>query len=274
MPARLATLACLVTLAGCTTLAGTAAPAGPALRAHAWPVAECPSDRPPAAGVLLAPVLGTAVDVLLDRVGGALAAAAAADRDGRAYSGTDAGYLYFGRDTGGATPAAALAGCIIVAVAGESQPTQLPLTPAAQPTLLAELRLEASRDGAAIRPRVIALYYPQPLQRRAQASRDLAFTLQLRLPEQSKGANLFVLLRGLEPGRTDYDETVLGAHETLWTVAPAYTGRELTADDLGAGIGAVNIHTEIRETGDTNAFLQALAASFADTRAGYAKALQ
>lgn len=272
--ARLATFACLMALAACTTLPGSAAPPGPALRAHAWPVPECPSDRSPAAGVLPAPVIGTAVDMLLDRIAGALGAAAAADRDGRAYSGTDAGYLYFGRDTGGAAPVAALAGCVIIAVAGDDEPAQAPLTPAAKPALLAELRLEPSRDGAAIRPRVVALYYPQALQRRAHASRDLAFTLQLRLPEQSKGANLFVLLRGLEPGRADYDATALGAYQTLWTVAPAYSGRKLTADDLGAGVGAINIHTEVRETGDTNAFLQALAASFADTRSGYAKALQ
>jgi len=57
-------------------------------------------------------------------------------------------------------------------------------------------------------------------------------------------------------------------------VAPAYTGRKLAPADLGAGIGAINIYTEIRETGDTSAFLQALAASFADTRSGYAKALK
>ena len=53
---------------------------------------------------------------------------------------------------------------------------------------------------------------------------------------------------------------------------------ELTFDvrdgDAGEGLAPVNIVTDIRETGDTNAFLQALAAGFGRARPALGMALE
>lgn len=323
---RAASLAALMIVTGCTTLgpyrtAGAGAGAEDALQAHAWTLPECPSQAAtPQAGLLTGALVATGVDLLLDRVAGALAAAAAADRDGLAWSGTDARYLHFGRATnaaGNAEPLAVHAGCVLVALTDRSgahpgrwctahdaapaesgafaaacgsagrallaaagdEPSHGGGSDAARiapslPRLYAEIRLLPSRDGAAVRPAIVNLHYPVALQSRASATRDLAFTLQLRLPEQARGANVFVLLRGLEPGKAHYDADDLASDGALWTVATAYQGRKLAPADIGAGLGAVNIMSEVRETGDTNRFLQALAASFAATRSEYEKALQ
>lgn len=314
-------LACAACTASCSTL--TALPGADSDRephqAHAWTLPACPSQAAEApAGVLTGAVLATGVDLLLDRIAGALAAAAAADRDGVAWSGSDARYLHFGdamRDGDGA-PVAVHAGCVIAALteASGAGPEEWCAAHAAAPAdsgafatacgpagrallaqagadsrragsagaraapalprLYAEIRLQPSRDGAALRPVIVNLHYPQPLQARATATRDLAFTLQLRLPEQARGANLFVMLRGVEPGKPRYDAAELAGEDSLWTVAMAYQGRKPVPADIGAGLGAVNIVTEIRETGDAHAFLQALATSFAATRSDYEKALQ
>jgi len=315
-------LACAACTAGCSTLAalpGANSDRAP-LAVHAWTLPACPSQAAEApAGVLTGAVLATGVDLLLERIAGALAAAAAADRDGLAWSGSDARYLYFGHAAPGAgdgAPVAMHAGCVIVALtdaagagpeewcaAHEAVPAESSAFAAAcgsagrallaaagadagraggngahaaptLPRLYAEIRLQPSRDGAALRPAIVNLHYPRALQARATATRDLAFTLQLRLPEQARGANLFVMLRGLEPGKAHYDAADLASEDSLWTVATAYQGRKLVPADIGAGLGAVNILTEIRETGDANAFLQALATSFAATRSDYEKALQ
>lgn len=312
-------LACVACTAGCSSLKPVSSVSHGGLGAHAWTLPECPSQAAaPQAGVLTGALIATGVDLLLEAVAGSLAAAAAADRDGRAWSGTDARYLYFGRatrDAGDTAPVAVHAGCIIAAVtdrasarpdswcathdatpansnafaaacgpAGRSLLAAASDEPgtggsvaraaAALPRLYAEIRLRPSRDGAAVKPEVVNLHYPQALQQRASATRDLAFTLQLRLPEQARGANLFVLLRDLEPGKARYEAADLASDDSLWTVAAAWQGRKLAPADIGAGLGAVNIATQVREMGDANEFLQALAVSFAATRADYEKALK
>lgn len=295
--------------AGCAALApARPAAAGSPLQAHAWTMPACPSEVTPTSG-LPAPVLGGAADLLLDRIAAALTAAATADREGVAWSGTDARYLHFGRALGadaGGPPAAVLAGCVVVALVegagsrpagwcaahdtapGASPAFDAPCSPegrrllaaaerglslsrsaggGALPHLYAEVRLQPSRDGKAIAPRVANLYYPHALQVRPAATRDLAFTLQLRLPGETKGAGLFVLLRELVPGKPLYDPEIdLAPAGTLWTAVPAFSGRELTPADAHEGLTPVNIVTEIRETGDTNLFLQALAAAFGAAR--------
>ncbi len=314
---RLVALAALAGTTGCAAL-DTTAPGGAraALHVHAWTLPQCPSEPARPASATLAPLVGAAVDLVLDQLAGALASAAAADRDGVAWSGADARYLYFGRavaGTGG-TPVPSLAGCIVVALtdragtrpadwcaAHDGAPSLSPafdapcapegrkLLAAADrdtprtastighslPRLYAEVRLLPSRDGAAIAPEILNLHYPQPLKARRAATRDLALTLQLRLPEQAKGANLFVLLRDLTPGKPHYDPaTDFAGHDTLWTAAPVYVGRKLTPADAGEGMGPVNITTQIRETGDANAFLQALADAFGDFRPRVTNALK
>ncbi len=307
-----------VLLTGCAALAPTAAPsARDMLRVHAWTLPACPSEPKEPSSGLLAPALGAATDLLLDRVASALTAAATADREGVAWSGADARYLYFGHFAGDAVsgiPTPAAAGCVVIALTdgAGSQPAawcaahdaapavspafEVPCAPegrrllgaatrdvpqaaaaagGALPRLYAEIRLRASRDGAAIAPQVLNLHYPAPLQPRAAATRDIAFTLQLRMPGEAKGANLFVLLRDLAPGKPRYEPaTDLAQADSLWTAVPAYSGRKLTPADAGEGLAPVNIVTEIRETGDTNAFLQALAAGFGRARPVIEKALE
>ncbi|MGD9596994.1 MAG: hypothetical protein AB7G76_10210 [Steroidobacteraceae bacterium] len=314
---RVAALVLCCQIAGCAALAPPAPAAAPGhWYAHAWTLPQCPSS--PAAPAFVPTLLaGAAADLVLDRIAAALAAAATADRDGAAWSGADARYLWFGQAAGGApagAPAAALAGCVIVALTGsdgadpsawcpahdaagerapafeqacstagrrllESASRATPGTARAAghalPRLYAEIRLRPSRDGAAITPEVLALHYPQALQPRRAATRDLAFTLQLRLPDAAKGVNLFVLLRDVTPGQGRYDPaTDLARHESLWSAAPEYPGRKLVPADLGEAVGPANIVLEIRETGDTNAFLQAFAAAFAGFRPALAKALK
>jgi len=315
---RTLAFAAWVLIAGCAAVAPTQRPDAPdRLRAHAWTLPACPSApvQPPSG--FLAPVLGVAADLLLDRIANALTAAAAADRDGVAWSGVDARYLYFGRPAGvaaGDNPVPALAGCLVIALTdrasaspagwcaahaaapGESPAFDVPCAPEghrllatatrdlpqaapaaghALPRLYAEIRLRASRDGMAIVPEVQNLFYPAPLQARAAATRDLAFTLQLRLPEQAKGANLFLLLRDLAPGKLRYEPTTdLAQADSLWTAVPAYTGRKPAPADAGEGLMPVNVVTEIRETGDTDAILQALAAGFSKARPALEKALE
>src|SRR5690606_25710569 len=201
---------------------------------------------------------------------------AVADRAGARPGSWCAAHETAGAGSGSFAAACGAPGRALLAAAGDDTPPgggDIRAAPAL-PQLYAEIRLQPSRDGAAIRPEVVNLHYPQALQARASASRDLAFTLQLRLPEQTRGANLFVLLRGLEPGKPRFEAGELASDDSLWTVAAAYQGRTPTPADIGAGLGAVNILTEVRETGDTNRFLQALAASFAATRSEYEKALQ
>jgi hypothetical protein len=297
---------------GCTAMPRDTHAANTApLRARAWTLPACPSDAEVSSRAL-APPIELAAGLLLDRLAAALAAAAARDRDGIAWSGTDARYLYFG-SAKGTEIAAAPAGCIVVALVepASTQPAgwcavhdadpvgspafEAPCTPVGRrllaaagrdappaqqaaditlPQLYVEIRLRESRDGNAIRPEVAQLYYPRALQARRTRERDLAITLQLRLPEQTKGSNLFVLLRGLEPGKPRYEAADLAQSDMLWTVLPAYTGRKPAPADIGEGLGAVNVVTEIRETGDTNAFLQALAAAFAAARPALDNALQ
>jgi hypothetical protein len=305
-------------LSGCAALDSTPSrSARDALRAHAWTLPACPSEPGQLATRLLAPVVGAATDLLLDRVASALTAAATADREGVAWSGSDARYLYFGHIAGeavGGIPTPSLTGCVVIALTdrASSQPAawcaahdaapaaspafNVPCTPegrrllaaatrdvpqaeaaggGALPRLYAEIRLRASRDGAAIVPQALNLHYPAPLQPRASATRDLAFTLQLRLPGEAKGANLFVLLRDLAPGKPRYEpDTDLAQNDSLWTAVPAYSGRKLTPADAGEGLAPVNIVTDIRETGDTNAFLQALAAGFGRARPALGMALE
>ncbi|MBV6416400.1 MAG: hypothetical protein CMLOHMNK_00961 [Steroidobacteraceae bacterium] len=316
--AHLGSIALCGFLAGCAALAGSPATSPHAhWRAHAWPLPQCPSSplRAPAAGPAL--LAGAVADLALDRIATALNAAAAADREGVAWAGTDARYLWFGQATGGASieaPVAALAGCIIVALTdrGDADPSRwcaaYDAAPAAGrafaractndgrrllelasrdvpggasptgiglPHLYAEVRLRPSRDGAAITPEVVALHYPQALQARQDATRDLAFTLQLRLPEETKGANLLVLLRDITPGQmSDESAPDFIQDATLWTAAPAFPGGRPVPADIGAGIGPVNIGLEIRETGDTNAFLQALTAAFNGLGPAFSKALK
>lgn len=317
-PLRLVPIALCGFLAGCAALAASPAASPQAgWQAHAWPLPQCPSSpmRVPAAGPAL--LAGVAADLALDRIAAALNAAATADREGIAWAGTDARYLWFGQATGGASidaPVAALAGCIVIALTdrGNADPSLWcaahDAAPAAGPAfaractnegrrllelaardvpgsargagtalphLYAEIRLRPSRDRLAITPEVVALHYPQALQARADRTRDLAFTLQLRLPGEAKGANLFVLLRDIEPGLAGGDEAPVYAQDaTLWTAPPAYAGRRPVPADIGAGIGPVNIALEIRETGDANAFLQALAAAFSEARPAISKALK
>lgn len=305
-------------LTGCAALAPTPPPsARDVLRAHAWTLPACPSEPMQPASGLLAPALGAAADLLLDRVASALTAAATADREGVAWSGADARYLYFGHFAGDAVsgiPTPALAGCVVIALTDRASsqpaawcaahdaapaaspaldvpcapegrrllaaamrdvPQAAPASGGALPHLYAEIRLRASRDGAAIAPQVLNLHYPAPLQPRAAATRDIAFTLKLRLPGEAKGANLFVLLRDLAPGKPHYEPaTDLAQVDSLWTAVPAYSGRKLTPADAGEGLAPVNIVTEIRETGDTSAFLQALAAGFGRARPALEKALE
>lgn len=303
--------------AGCTAL-GPARPTAPreALRVHAWTLPACPASPLQPAGTVVAPAIGLAADLLLDRIASALASAASADRDGVAWSGADARYLYFGSAALGGVdvpPAAALAACVVVALADQAgaQPAGWcaahEAAPAASPAfdktcspegrrllaaaaggvpdtgpagvtglprIYAEIRLRPSRDGAAIAPEVLNLHYPAPLQPRAARTRDLAISLQLRLPEQARGANLFVLLRDLTPARSPFDPAGFARSGALWTAVPAYHGRAPAPADAGQGLMPVNILTEIRETGDTDAFLQALAAGFGDVRPALTKALK
>lgn len=262
--------------AGCTGLPkSTAAPGEPSsLVAHAWTLPSCPSEatRSPTLAALGSVAIGMAADMAIGAIGSALDAAAEADRNGVSASGTDARYLYVGVADRGSVLAAP-AGCFIVAVTGPVALTSdEPLEQGA--ALRAEIRLNVARDGTGVHPRLVKLDYPRALDGREHALRSLAISVEARLPEQTKGLNAFIWLPDVAPRAAAYAADELGTQRALWTVMPAYTGPKPGADDEGEPLGAVNLTTEVRETGEPSAFLQAFASAFRRAKSDLTQVLQ
>jgi hypothetical protein len=150
------------------------------------------------------------------------------------------------------------------------------------PALYAEIALYESSDKKAVRPELVNLYYPAALQRRSGVTRDLKISAQLRLPDQDKGSAVLVMLRGITPGPKGVDaKTGLYSADTLrsqgylWTNAAAYAATsEYLATRMGYRVGPINVFSEVRETGDINRFLQALAKNFDKNKGELAKGIK
>lgn len=263
-------------LAGCTGLPkSTDAPGKPSsLVAHAWTLPSCPSEatRSPSLAALGGVAIGIATDMAIGAIGSALDAAAAADKDGVSASGTDARYLYLGiADRGNVV--AAPAGCFVVAVTGPVALTSdEPLEQGG--ALRAEIRLDVARDGTGVHPKLVKLEYPRALDGREHALRSLAISVEARLPAQARGLDAFIWLPDVAPRAAAYSADELGTQRALWTVMPAYAGPKPGADDAGESLGAVNLATEVRETGDPNVFLQAFASAFRRAKSDLTQVLQ
>lgn len=251
-------------LAGCTGLPKSTHAPGEAssLVAHAWTLASCPSEatRSPSLAAVGGIAIGIAADMAIGAIGSALDAAAEADRNGVSASGTDARYLYVGIADRGSVVAAP-AGCFVVAVTGPVALTSdAPLEQGG--ALRAEIRLDVARDGTGVHPKLVKLEYPRALDGREHSLRSLAISVEARLPGQTKGLDAFIWLPDIAPRAAAYASDELGTQRALWTVMPAYAGPKPGADDDGESLGAVNLTTEVRETGEPNAFLQAFASAF------------
>lgn len=263
-------------LAGCTGLPKSTYSPGEAssLVAHAWTLPSCPSEatRSPSLTALGGVAIGIAADMAIGAIGSALDAAAEVDRNGVSASGTDARYLYVGiADRGNMV--AMPAGCFVVAVTGPVALTSdEPLEQGG--ALRAEIRLDVARDGTGVHPKLVRLEYPRALDGREHSLRSLAISVEARLPEQAKGLNAFIWLPDVAPRAAAYPADELATQRALWTVMPAYTGPKPGADDEGEPLGAVNLTTEVRETGEPSAFLQAFASAFRRAKSDLTQVLQ
>lgn len=263
-------------VAGCTGLPKSAYAPGEAssLVAHAWTLPSCPSEatRSPSLAAVGGIAIGMAADMAIGAIGNALDAAAEADKNGVSASGTDARYLYVGVADRGSVVAVP-AGCFVVAVTGPVALTSdEPLEQGG--ALRAEIRLDVARDGTGVHPKLVKLEYPRALDGRDHPLRSLAISVEARLPEQTKGLNAFIWLPDVAPRAAPYAANELGTQRALWTVMPAYTGPKPGADDDGESLGAVNLTTEVRETGEPDAFVQAFASAFRRAKSDLTQVLQ
>lgn len=150
-----------------------------------------------------------------------------------------------------------------------------PPADASLPKFYAEIALQPANDLSAVRPSLVNLYYPTAFDpRRAGATRDLAITVQISSPDDKAVANVLVAVPGLVPEDRQHEAKPhdLSRATGLWTVLPKYNGVALTAKSGHRRVGAVNVNTEIRETGQLNRFLQAFAAAFEADKKKYVEA--
>lgn len=299
MPIRLA-YAGLVLVSTLTSVSANAgAPSQPDASLHAWLLPTCPStDAQARLDPILTGLLVSATGSLIDWLGSALDEAAKADREGKATKGTSPAYLWWHDKKSGERR---LMSCLVVTLSNsdpkswcdhsdspfdkngaickyfedkDAAVNQTPgLSPAnwamgtSLPAFYAEVQLEAATDKRGVLPKVVALYYPKGIHGRKFANdkpRTLQFTVAAATPEGSSAlSSIVVRLENLTPAaatvRTGGDIPATGGR--VWAAALAIP-EKYTAPD-GGSIIPVNVSAEVREIGDSNIFLQAMAKAFA-----------
>ena len=138
------------------------------------------------------------------------------------------------------------------------------------PALYAEIRLEAARDRRGLLPRLETLYYPRGIHGSRFANtrpRALQLSLAAATPEGAKAlGSLIVRMDGAVPGpQLRRGDGIAPAGARSWAAALAIP-EKYTPPDGGGAIIPVNVTAEVREIGDPDRFLQALAAAFASQK--------
>ena len=155
--------------------------------------------------------------------------------------------------------------------------------PPAVPDFYAEIELFPSgyelSGVMVVRPRVIALHYPESLvERYSKKPRLVTISLNLASPESPdkdpiKPASLGIVLQGVIPG-VPVSEESLSSQQSSWIAMPA-NGSALGAAQkpMGGPYFPFNISATLTEVGDPNLFLQAFAKAVASSAADYTKAI-
>lgn len=151
------------------------------------------------------------------------------------------------------------------------------------PRFYAEVELHPSPDRTALLPRLRALYYPRGLHSSKKFSgnkpRDISIKVSGDSPSGSTSlSTIHVLLTGFVPTdrfiTQDEQNTPLNnAKAALW-IAVAGAPKKLPALEPGDRFMPVNLTGEIREIGDPNRFLQALAAAFTENKESLSEQLE
>jgi hypothetical protein len=248
---------------------------------------------------LLTGVLVSAAGNVIDWMGNALAQAAKEDREGKATKGTSPAYLWW-REPKSKTYS--LMSCAVVTLSGsnpagwcdkagspfaksapavcryfkdlQSPANQKPsLTPASWkgqslPTLYAEIELEAAADKRGVLPKLVALYYPPKSIHGGKFDNGKQRTLQLTVAaataegSSALGSLVIRLDDTLPDAEVQLGEAIRPAGARAWAAALAVP-EKYSPPEEGGSIIPVNVTSEVREIGDPNRFLQALAVAFA-----------
>lgn len=242
-------------------------------------------------------LLVSAAGTVVDWMSSALAEAAKQDREGKATKGTSPAYLWWyqtDKQTRG------LMSCAVVTLsqshpktwcetegpfkkdaqnvcdyfkAGDSPANQPPmLSPASWskkndlPAFYAEIALEASADKRGVLPKLVALYYPKGIHGGKFANaqpRTIQLTVSAATPDGTSAlGSLVVRLDKAVPNeKVQLDNEIASGGARVWAAALGLP-EKYTPPESSGSIFPVNVSAEVREIGDPNKFLQALAAAF------------
>lgn len=153
------------------------------------------------------------------------------------------------------------------------------------PKFYAEIHLLSAPGSTAFIPQLQALYYPKGIHDSRKFSGDRKRDLSIKLTGTTPAGKpavgtINVILKDVVPSaelldRKDSGSTAIldGTEKPLW-VAVAPQPKQLPGVDAGTGFNPVNLAAEVREIGDSNAFLQALAVAFAKNQEEISKELK
>lgn len=283
---------------------------------NVWPLDVCPSQPETANGSksligVGGVLLGNLLSGLIGTQAAALSAAADADRNGFTVTGINARY-YYGTARSGSMATLVPPGCYVVALARPVARAQvwcadasfsaaLPVSCAngaarldalrasepldegtgsgflAVPEFYAEIRLDPAGFGAAVRPALAVLYYPDSLlQHGSRAPRTLSLTIEsasLQKSDPLRAADVAITVAGVVPAALQPEE-VLQRAQTGWTGVPSFA---LQGGDPPPRPGhrylPVTMQVSLHEVGDANAFLSAFARAFSASNGDYTQAL-
>ena len=302
MPTRVVYASLLATLLTTSVSVHAETASEPDPSVHAWLLPTCPStDAQARVSPILAGLLVSAAASVIDWLGSALDEAAKADREGKATKGTSPAYLWWHNGKSGERK---LMSCMVVVLSNSTPESwcarnnspfkkdgaickyfedknapvnQTPgLSPAnwvlgtALPAFYAEIQLEAATDKRGVLPKLVALYYPKGIHGR-KFTNDKPRTLQITVAAAtaeggSALSSIVIRLEDIAPDTQIQTGTeVPTAGSRVWAAALAIP-EKYTPPEGGGAIIPVNVSTEIREIGDPNVFLQALAKAFASQK--------
>jgi hypothetical protein len=269
---------------------------------HAWLLPTCPStDAQARLSPILTGLLVSAAGGVIDWLGSALDEAAKADKEGKATKGTSPAYLWWHNGQSGERK---LMSCMVVTLSNsdpeswcnrgdspfkndgaickyfadkDAPVNKTPgLTPAnwvlgtSLPAFYAEIQLEAATDKRGVLPKLVTLYYAKGIHGRKFSNnkpRTLQISVAAATPEGSSALSSTVIrVENIAPDtqiRTGTDIPAAGGR--VWAAALAIP-EKYTPPEGGGAIIPVNVSAEIREIGDPNLFLQALAKAFASQK--------
>lgn len=273
---------------------------------HTWLLPKCPSSTPDPrieGSPIVTGLLISAAGNVIDWMGNALAKAAKEDREGKATYGTSPSYLWWHNKE---SKTRGLMSCAVVTLSSSkpanwctsnespfmkseasaicryfvdptSPANQNPsLTPASWsgntlPALYAEIKLESSTDDRGVLPKLVSLYYPKGIHGGKFAKekpRNLQLTVAATTPEGTNAlSSLVIRLDNITPNPElqigDKIASAVGAR--AWAAVLAVPEKYTPPDTSGAII-PVNVASEVREIGDPDIFLQALAVAFASQK--------